>query len=235
MHSFPGQTFLHPNSLILITSRDKDVLRRSGVENSSIYQLNGLNKENSLELFCHHAFGQPYPLPEFKYLAEKFVNACQGLPLSLKVFGALLHGSNDLSYWSEQCDELEKMLPRDIQDRLRISYNALDPQEKQIFLDIACFFIGENRDTAISIWNGSDWKGRLRFQNLQNKCLVDVVEGVDGWNRIHMHDHLRDLGRSEAHVMPPLRFWRIDDESIELLQQSSVSSQSFNPLYIIIQ
>jgi hypothetical protein len=80
------------------------------------------------------------------------------------VIGALLHGSNDLSYWSEQCDELEKMLPRDIQERLRISYNALNPQEKQIFLDIACFFIGENRDTAISIWNGSDWQGRLGFK-----------------------------------------------------------------------
>ena len=58
----PGQTFLHPNSLILITSRGKDVLRSSGVENSSIYHLNGLNNENSLELFCSHAFGQPYPL-----------------------------------------------------------------------------------------------------------------------------------------------------------------------------
>jgi hypothetical protein len=135
------------------------------------------------------------------------------------VFGALLHGSNDLSYWYKQLDKLEKTLPEEIQERLKISYDALNIEEKQIFLDIACFFMGENRDTAISIWNGSDWEGWLGLQTLQNKCLVEV----DGWN-IHMHDHLRDLGRSESHVTRPLRFWQplrfwhID----ELLEQSSV-------------
>jgi hypothetical protein len=66
------------------------------------------------------------------------------------------------------------MLPSDILSRLRISYDALDKEEKHIFLDIACFFIGEDRDTAIRIWDGSDWDGWLSLKNLQNRCLVEV-------------------------------------------------------------
>ena len=180
-----------------------------------------------MELFCCHAFKWSYPFPGFEDMAEKFVNACNGLPLSLKVFGALLCGNIDMSFWHQQLDKLLKTLPSEIQERLRISYEALESDEKQMFLDIACFFLGENRDTAITIWNGSGWGGELGFQTLQNKCLVEVVEEV-GWNRswskIRMHDHLRDLGRAEARVSQPLRFWRVDD----LLQQSSVSSQSFS-------
>ena len=108
---------------------------------------------------------------------------------------------------------------------MRISYDSLDEDEKNIFLDIACFLIGENRDTPIRIWNGSGWGGRSGFQTLENRSLVEVGAG----NVIHMHDHLRDLGRVEAHVLQPLRFWRVDD----LLQQSSVSSLSFDILFII--
>ena len=92
----PNQTSIHSNSLILITSRDRDVLTRSGVEESSIYKLNGLNEQHSRELFCCHAFRRSYPPPEFEDLSEKFVNACNGLPLSLKVFGALLCGNIDV-------------------------------------------------------------------------------------------------------------------------------------------
>eukprot|EP00253_Pinus_taeda_P019579 PITA_19579 len=174
----PDRTRIHPNSLIMITTRDKDVLTGSGIEESSIYKQKGLNKQHSLELFCCHALGQPYPHSQFEDLAVKFVNACDGLPLSLKVFGALLAGKNERSYWEMQLKKLENILPKDIEERLRISYDALDEEEKQIFLDVACFFNGENRDTAITIWNVSDWDGCFGLQNLQNKCLVEAVEEV---------------------------------------------------------
>ena len=94
------------------------------------------------------------------------MNACNGLPLSLKVFGALLYGNNDIFYWKEQSDKLERILNSEIQERIRISYNALDVVQKIIFLDIACLFIGGNTDTTIRIWNGLGWGGMLGFQTL---------------------------------------------------------------------
>ena len=52
----PDRNGLRNGSLILITSRDKDVLARSGVEESSIYELKGLDSKHSRELFCSYAF-----------------------------------------------------------------------------------------------------------------------------------------------------------------------------------
>lgn len=219
----PDQTGLCSDSLVLITSRDNDVLTSSGVEQSSIYKLTGLNQQYSRELFCSHAFSRPYPLLGFESLVNRFLEACDGLPLSLKVFGALLCGKNDTSYWEDQLDSLQQILPTEIMQRLAISYEALDIEDQQIFLDIACFFIGKNRDMAIRLWKGSGWKGLLGFQNLQHKCLVDL----DSENNVHMHDHLRDLGRVVAEASLPRRLWRCTN-NIEDLLQSSVSSQSPN-------
>jgi hypothetical protein len=90
---------------------------------------------------------------------------CQGLPLSLKVIGALLYSeSPDLGYWKDQLLKISKVLPTDIQGRLKISFDSLDEQEREIFLDIACFFIGEDREKAIKIWDGSGWEGSIGFQ-----------------------------------------------------------------------
>jgi hypothetical protein len=126
----PHQTVLHSDSLILITSRNKDVLISSGVEESSIYNLTGLTTQHSLELFCLHSFNQPHPLPEFESLVNKFLEACGGLPLSLKVFGALLNGK-DTSYWEDQLNKLGRILPNEIKQRLQISYDALDRRKNR--------------------------------------------------------------------------------------------------------
>jgi leucine-rich repeat protein SHOC2 len=221
----PHQTVLHSNSLILITSRNKNVLTRR-VENTSIYKLTGLNPPQAEELFCCYAFNQTYPLLGFESLVKKFLKTCDGLPLSLKVFGALLNGNYDKCHWQYLLNELE--LPREIQTKLKISYDSLNGREQQIFLDIACFFIGENRDMAIKIWEGSGWNGLLEFQNIQDKCLVEV----DSENKIKMHDHLRDLGRDLAKAPGlPRRLWSWKENDIEdLLQQSWVSAKSFNPV-----
>jgi hypothetical protein len=54
----------------------------------------------------------------------------------------------------------------EILKRLRISYDSLHEEDQRIFLDIACFFIGEDRDKAIKIW------GTVGLQNLENKCVA---------------------------------------------------------------
>jgi len=154
-------------------------------------------------------------------VVEKFLNVCDGLPLSLKVLGALLRGKDDLKYWNAQLEKTSKILPSDILSTLRISYDALDIEEKHIFLDIACFFIGEDRDTAIRIWDGSDWEGWLGLWKLENRCLVEV----DSKNRLRMHDHLRDLGRELAENSEyPRRLWRLTDRLLHnVLDQSPVN------------
>eukprot|EP00253_Pinus_taeda_P036650 PITA_36650 len=206
----PAKDALKTNSLILVTSRNKDVLIRSQIPETSIYMLQGLKPEHSRELFCCHAFGKPHPADGFDKAVEKFLGACLGLPLSIKVFGSLLCGINDLNHWEAQFRKISNMLPDDIQSRLRISYDGLDEEEKKIFLDIACFFRGEHRDRVIRIWNGSRWEGSLGLWKLEKRCLVEV----DSQNHLRMHDHVRDMGRYLAEKEPPdgeLRLWNPTD------------------------
>ena len=125
----------------------------------------------------------------------------------MKVIGAHLYGRDDISYWEDQLG----IFPIEIKKCHKISYDSLTEEEQEIFLDIACFFIGVNRDTAISIWNGSGWKGRWGFQNLQDKCLVEV----DSSNVMHMHDQVRDMGRDVAEKSSPHRLWRWTDNIID--------------------
>jgi hypothetical protein len=94
----PVKDVLHFDSLVLITSKYKDVLLRSGVPEASIYHLTDLNIQHSRKLLCWHAFHQSNPFPGFKHLVQKFVISCNGLPLYLKVFGALLYGNNRKIY-----------------------------------------------------------------------------------------------------------------------------------------
>eukprot|EP00253_Pinus_taeda_P001684 PITA_01684 len=210
---------IHVGSLILITSRNKDVLLSAGIGGPSIYTLNVLNVEHSQNLFCWHAFGQPNPVVGFEKVVEEFLNVCNGLPLSLKVLGAFLRGTDDLKLWNAQLRKTSKELHKDIRSTLRISYDALDEKEQQIFLDIACFFIGEDRDTAIRVWDGSNWEGLLGLWKLENRCLVEV----DGENCLRMHDHLRDLGRDIAEDPEyPRRLWHFTENLLH-----NMSGQSF--------
>ena len=120
------------------------------------------------------------------------MDSYHGFPLSLKVLGALLRGREDLNHWEAQLRKISKILPQDIQSTLQISYDGLDDeQEQQIFLDIACFFIGKDKNTAINTWDGSGWEGQLGLWKLKERCLVEV----DSKNQLRMHDHLKDLGR----------------------------------------
>eukprot|EP00253_Pinus_taeda_P006895 PITA_06895 len=218
----PDRSFLHKDSLILITSRDEGVLARSGVKGSSMYRLTGLPYYHSQQLFCLYAFCQPYSKPGFEDIVDKILMACDGLPLSLIVFGALLSGYNDKCDWEAILHQLE--LPEDIKNILKVSYDALAKEEQQIFLDIDCFLIGENKNSAVTVWEGSGWKGSLGFKNLQLKCLVEV----DSREVIHMHDHLRDLGREIAENELPRRLCRRTAGNINdwLLQQASVLAEA---------
>ncbi|KAH9287870.1 hypothetical protein KI387_031987, partial [Taxus chinensis] len=189
-------------SLIIVTTRELNVLRGWGI--SSIYNMRKLDLFQAKELFCWHAFKRPSPLNGFEEPVEKFLNACNGLPLSLKVFGGQLYGENCKDYWECQLEKIHRVLHKDIKETLQISYDVLDHEEKEVFLDVACFFIGEEISSAIEVWNGSGWTGLDSWKKLLNKCLVELDEE----NCIKMHDHLRDLGREIASKHSPRRLWR---------------------------
>jgi len=137
----PAKDVLLSGSLILVTSRDKQLLINNDINESAIYKLERLNQQHSQKLFCLHAFGHPRPMAEFEALVRKFSDACGGLPLSLKVIGALLRGRNDLTHWNDELVKISNILPQDIQSTLKISYDSLDKKDKANILRHCMFLL----------------------------------------------------------------------------------------------
>ncbi|GLJ36536.1 hypothetical protein SUGI_0734090 [Cryptomeria japonica] len=206
----PEKDSLGRGSLIVVTTREREVLLGWGISFSFIYKMKALYSPHAKQLFCWHAFLQPSPIFEFEDLVENFLNVCKGLPLSLKVFGAQLYGISDKDYWESQLHKISRVLDKNIKEKLKVSYDVLDEEEKQIFLDCACSFIGEEKTSAIAAWDKLGLSGLHSWQRLLNKCLVEL----DDQNCIRMHDHLRDLGREIANQKcSPQHIVNVDNEA----------------------
>ncbi|KAK9205636.1 hypothetical protein WN943_015904 [Citrus x changshan-huyou] len=144
-----------PGSRLIITTRDKQVLDNFGVLNTNIYEVNGLKYHEALELFCNFAFKHDYCPDDLLVLLERVVKYANGNPLALRVLGSFLHQKSKLE-WENALENLKMISDPDIYDVLKISYNELKSEEKNIFLDIACFFAGEDKDFVLRILEGTD-------------------------------------------------------------------------------
>eukprot|EP01018_Ginkgo_biloba_P023140 Gb_29198 [translate_table: standard] len=187
-------------SRIIVTIRNNHVLN-VGQANEN-YAMEGLEFEQALELFSWHAFLKVRPDMDFSDLSQRIVNACKGLPLSLEIIGAHLFDKNR-ECWDEELRRIEILQDEDLYKSLKISYDGLNYEEQQIFLDIACFFLRQNLigyeiQSVIELWKASGWNANTAVTNLTLKSLIRVNEYEQyGYLESYfvMHDHLQDLGR----------------------------------------
>ncbi|XP_035541720.1 disease resistance protein RRS1-like [Juglans regia] len=174
-------------SIIIITTRDEHLLTSYNVHLR--YKVKELGHDEALRLFCWNAFKNEKPYHDFVELVEDVLHYAGGLPLALMVLGSYLCG-RDIRYWRSAIEKYKKIPHNDIQERLRISYDGLDESEKNIFLDIACFFTGEQEEYVTKILDASGFFPGIGFQVLMDKSLITMESG-----RLVMHDLLKDMGR----------------------------------------
>ncbi|KAL3727594.1 hypothetical protein ACJRO7_032347 [Eucalyptus globulus] len=179
-------------SKVIITTRKKDILDVPQVDYS--YEVNSMDPNRSLQLFSKHAFRRDYPLVEYINKSYKVINIAGGLPLALEVIGSLLSRTKK-EMWDVILEKLENVPHAEVQSKLKISYDALDFRQKCIFLDIACLFIGYDKDVVVHFWDESKLFPEEAMEVLQNMSLIKIKEDKKIW----MHDQLRDLGREIVH------------------------------------
>lgn len=178
-----------PGSRIVITTRDSHLLVRFQVDIS--HELKELDMNESLELFRKHAFRNTTPLKIFEDLSKDIVRYVGGLPLSLEVLGSSLF-KRTMTEWGSVFDKLKEIPHKYILEKLRISYNTLDDDKVQnIFLDIAFFFVGMDKDDAIKILDACDFYPEIGISILKERCLLTI----DQSNKLQMHNLIRDMGR----------------------------------------
>ncbi|XP_039157459.1 disease resistance protein RUN1-like [Eucalyptus grandis] len=174
-------------SRIIITCRNKALLKFE----YKMYELKEMNRKESLLLFSRYAFEGERPPKDLATLSSDIVATTGGLPLTLMVVGSLLKGEKDQMIWEERLEKLRKVPHEDVREKLKISYDTLGHAEKEMFLDIACFFIGTDKRIATYFWADLKFFPRTGLQILISRSLIKI----DGGNRLRMHDQLRDLGR----------------------------------------
>ncbi|KAL5843253.1 hypothetical protein ACOSQ4_009211 [Xanthoceras sorbifolium] len=158
-------------SRIIVTTRDKHVLRSHAI--SSVYEVKGLRDHAALQLLHMKAFrNKQRPPVDFADLSMKIIDYANGLPLTLKVLKLL-------EYYPDG-----KFLKA-----LRISYDGLEQNLKDIFLDIACFFKRKNKDRVMEILDNCNLYSTSGITKLVNKSLITI-----SYNNICMHDLLQEMG-----------------------------------------
>jgi hypothetical protein len=201
-------------SKILVNCRNWQILKNH-VRESAKVDMALLEEEKARELFMLHAFKPANPVTnDLKIISMDIIKACGGLPLSLEVLGCYLCDIHDLEIWKGALHELKggrnitgsfdnEMLWK----TLRISYDHLIKTHQDMFLDIACFFVGFKKKTFYRVyWNGDDSSSlKLILQNLKDRSLIRWAEN----GSLYMHEQLRDMGRNIATEVTMSRFiWK---------------------------
>ena len=145
-------------------------------------------------------------------MSSHFIKYAQGLPLALKVLGAFLDNKSVL-VWKDELKKIARNPHPGIQKVLRTSYDGLDDLQKQIFLDIACFFKQMKKDLATRIMEGCDFHPYTRLDVLVGRALVTISsDGV-----LEMHDLIEEMGHQivrQEYIERPgrcRRLWSSED------------------------
>jgi energy-coupling factor transporter ATP-binding protein EcfA2 len=220
-------------SKILVNCRNWQNLKSHVSENGKMI-MKSLEEKEVRELFMFHAFGNANHVPTkyFKDICIKIIKACGGLPLSLKILGSFLCHTKKLEIWEGALSKLKSGQSltggnenEELWSKLKISYEYLDKQNQNMFLDIACFLGGLKISTICRVWNGDYLHPKFALQNLQHRSLIQRGEG----GILYIHEQLRDMGQNIA-MEPPImnRFIWKSKESNFFLQKDEVVTILFH-------
>ncbi|RDX79235.1 TMV resistance protein N, partial [Mucuna pruriens] len=182
--------FLGPGSRVIITTRNKQIFSQV----DEVYKVKELSFQHSLQLFCLTVFREKRPKHGYEDLSRSAISYCKGIPLALKVLGASLR-SRSKGAWECELRKLQKFPNMKILSGLKLSYDGLDQSQKDIFLDIACFFIGKQRGRVTSILEAFDFSAASGIEVLLDRALITISGGI----QIEMHDLIQEMGWEIVH------------------------------------
>ncbi|XP_059645236.1 disease resistance protein Roq1-like [Cornus florida] len=183
-------------SRIIITTRDEHLLTTYGV--TKIYNVKALECGEALQLLSWKAFHQRFPSEGYLELSNQVVDYARGLPLALIILGSFLYGRTTHE-WKSTLSKLHKIPNKEIIQVLKISFDGLDEMQKEIFLDIACFFNGEDKSYVERILKSCGFFPGIEMSVLIEKSLIPVSK-----NTLRMHHLIQEMG-----------WYIVDQESLE--------------------
>nr|AGH33849.1 resistance gene-like protein [Cucumis melo] len=199
-------------SRIIITTTNKDIFRHPNFKDKvQEYNVELPSHEAAFSLFCKLAFGDYPPSEDMKDLCNEIIEKVGRLPLALEKIASSLYG-HDMNIWEDTLKNFHKVVYDNIfSDILKSSYEGLEAESQQIFLDLACFLNGEKVDRVIEILQGFGYSSpQTNLQLLVDRCLIDILDG-----HIQMHILILCMGkeivRRKLGTCQQTRIWLRDD------------------------
>ncbi|XP_021754189.1 putative disease resistance protein RGA1 [Chenopodium quinoa] len=168
------------DSMILVTTRDKDVARV--IHSSSVHELPELSEDDGWSLFKQVAFVNKSKenISMLETIGEKIVRKCKGNPLAIKTIGGILQ-TKQHSYEWENIERSELWdLPQDdetgILPSLKLSYNHLpSPFLKKCFSFCAALSKDEQLGNE---WLTHQWMALGLIEQFDSRELMeDIAQG----------------------------------------------------------
>lgn len=212
---------------ILLTTRDRKVAE--AMPHAHHIQINSLSSEDSMKLFCIHAFPErcaeksppngcveTSPPNELSSFAHRIVEKCSGLPLAIKIIAASMTKVRRLpNDWERTLNRLMEVhaMSDSVMASPRLSYQALPNHLKLCFVYFSVFPKNTQIkfDYLLHAWISEGFTpetteeaydvARSYIDELIDRCLLEVSK-VSGDGRVKyckMHDLLHDLALSESH------------------------------------
>jgi len=206
-----GLDWFGPGSIIIIATRDKHLLDVHGVQKQ--YMVGEINEMEALELFKWNAFKNKEVDPCYNEVTKRAMYYANGLPLALETIGSNLFGKT-LDEWESALETYERIPNRDVQEVLRVSYDSLDAYEKELFLDLACFFRGNSLRYVTSMIEARGFPSKYSIRVLEKKSLIKIRECQH--ETVTMHDMIRCMGKEIVRQQSALphkrnRLWFYED------------------------
>ncbi|KAK3430887.1 hypothetical protein EUGRSUZ_E02550, partial [Eucalyptus grandis] len=172
-------------SRIIVTTRDKQLLTCHRIDQDHVYKVEALSNSEAHELLSKHAF-QTHQIRTD--LVDGALKYAKGLPLALEVLGSSLCDTVE-DVWESTIKKLSRNPDKDINNVLKVSFDGLDENEKEIFLHIACFFKGWAREHTKKVLDSCDLETIVGFDILIKRSLISIEGGI-----LQMHDLIQAMG-----------------------------------------
>ncbi|KAF5471159.1 hypothetical protein F2P56_011620 [Juglans regia] len=193
-------------SRIIVTTRDIDVA--STMRAFATHHLRKLQEDDCWSLFARHAFhdANSYTNSDFEELGRQIVEKCKGLPLAIKVIGALLRSKDDVSEWDKVLNSEIWSLSNEILPALRLSYKHLPSYIKRSFAYCSIFPKDHpfKKDELVLLWMAEGFLhetekrtmeavGNYYFETLVSRSLFQ--KSNEDELCFVMHDLINDLAK----------------------------------------